>query len=717
MKTKEMRGITLISLVVMIIVLLILSGITITMLSSENGILKSASKSKEENEYAGIYEAISMELQNYKINKTLEDVETCKDYFSQALNLETTGNNNDFYCIYKNYLVRIDGEEQKILSIDKLDINTYATYSSIYEMKKDVSLKENLYVRTLGYYSEDIGGSAYYKIINNSGINLDEKKYIALDNGLCAMLYPINNKIDLKQVGAYGNGVNDETEILNYAFSNFDNIYIPKGKYIVNNKVKVTKKIYVTGSDNTEFIADFDDSFIEFEKNVKDISFESIIFDGINNRENREFLKLYGNNINIKNCTFNNSSMCIYLNGVNNYNLVDNKFYNSIFGIRSEYNSENGKITSNEIYNNVRTGIDLISNVNNVEISKNNIYDNGGTGIECNGGVFTNFSVKENYIANNGYGENSNDLREGINFHGAKNTIITKNKICGNASNGIDIDGTNSNSSDYRSENVTVSENYIEGNSKKLGNGGIIIWSSKNINIEKNTLLNNYNTNITIGSEKNLNLISQDISIDSNQMKGILGNNMCHFIYLQNAAENIKFNDNQLDAVNTGVDRRIIMANGENNKFKNLIIGKNSYSNFFKDNVMYLQNCKNEINPINITNYESKEYKDYNINDINAITLNSDRNMACWLKSAKIVCMEDCAFDENSSVKIYKNGQIYVNENVIGAMKKGEEKTLEIQQNGSISVKINELDVKSTGLADGKFKIVFEICYDIPMYY
>lgn len=531
------------------------------------------------------------------------------------------------------------------------------------------------------------------------------------------MLYPINNKIDLKQVGAYGNGVNDETEILNYAFSNFDNIYIPKGKYIVNNKVKVTKKIYVTGSDNTEFIADFDDSFIEFEKNVKDISFESIIFDGINNRENREFLKLYGNNINIKNCTFNNASMCIYLNGVNNYNLVDNKFYNSIFGIRSEYNSENGKITSNEIYNNVRTGIDLISNVNNVEISKNSIYDNGGTGIECNGGVFTNFSVKENYIANNGYGENSNDLREGINFHGAKNTIITKNKICGNASNGIDIDGTNSNSNDYRSENVIVSENYIEGNSKKLGNGGIIIWSSKNINIEKNTFLNNYNTNITIGSEKNLNLISQDISIDSNQMKGILGNNMCHFIYLQNAAESIKFNENQLDAINTGLDRRIIMANGENDKFKNIIIGKNSYSNFFKDNVMYLQGCKNEINPVNITNYESKEYNDYNINDINAITLNSDRNMACWLKSAKIVCIEDCTFDENSSVKIYKNGQIYVNENVVGAMKKEEEKTLEIQQNGSISVKINGLDIKSTGLADGKFKIVFEICYDIPMYY
>ena len=717
MKTKEMRGITLISLVTTIIILLILAGITITMLSGENGILKNAGKSKEETEYAGIYEAISIELQNYKINKTLEDIETCKDYFSQTLKLETIGSNNDFYCIYKNYLVRIDGEETKILSIDKLDINTYATYPSVSDMKKDVNLKENLYVKTLGYYSEDIGGSAYYKIIKNNSIDLDEKRYIALDNGLCAMLYPINNKIDLKQVGAYGNGVNDETEILNYAFSNFDNIYIPKGKYIVNNKVKVIKKVNVTGSGNTEIIADFDDSFIEFEKNIKDISFESIIFDGINNRENREFLKLYGNNINIKNCTFNNASMCIYLNGVNNYNLVDNKFYNSIFGIRSEYNSENGKITGNEIYNNVRTGIDLISNINNVEISKNNIYDNGGTGIECNGGVFTNFSVKENYIANNGYGENSNDLREGINFHGAKNTIITKNKICGNASNGIDIDGTNSNSNDYRSENVTVSENYIEENSKKLGNGGIIIWSSKNINIEKNTFSNNYKNNITVGSQKDSELISQGISINSNRMNGVLGDGSCYFIYLENAVENLILSENKMDAISTNVDRRIIETNVKNGNFKNIIIGKNDYSNFFKDNVMYLHNYKSEINPVNITNYESKEYKDYNINDINAITLNSDRNMACWLKSAKIVCLEDCTFDENSSVKIYKNGQIYVNENVVGDMKKGEERMLEIQQNGSISVKINGLDMKSTGLADGKFKIVLEICYDIPMYY
>ena len=711
------KGITLIALVVTIIILLILFGITITMLTGENSILKNASKSKEENEYAGINEAINMELQNYKINKVIGDIESCKDYFEKELKLETIGNNNDFYCVYKNYLVRIDGEEQKILSIDKLEINTYATYASIYEMKKDVNLTENLYVKTLGYYSENIGGSAYYKIISSNSINLDEKKYISLDNGLCAMIYPINEKIDLKQIGAYGDGINDETEILNYAFSNLDSIYIPKGKYIAKNKIKINKGINITGSGNAEIIADFTDSFIEFDKNVKDVNIESIIFDGINNREKRKFLNLYGENISVKNCTFNNASMCIYLNGVNNYNLEDNKFYNSLFGISSEYNSENGKITGNEICNNVRTGIDLISNIDNVEISKNNIYDNGGTGIECNGVVFTNFSVKENYIANNGYGDNLNDLREGINFHGAKNTIITKNKICGNASNGIDIDGTNSNSNEYRSENVTISENCIEENSKKLGYGGVIIWSSKNANIEKNIISNNYNKNITIGSEKSLNLISKDIRIISNQMNGILGNGGGYFIYLENAVESLEFNNNQLSAVNTELDRRIITTNVKNDKFKNIIIGQNNYSKFFKDNVMHLQDCNNQINPINITNYESKEYKDYNINDTNAITLNSDRNMACWLKSAKIVCLEDCTFDENSIIKIYKNGLIYVNENFAGNMKKGEEKTLEIQRNGSISTKINELDIKSTGLNAGKFKIIFEICYDVPMYY
>ena len=48
LRKKENEGITLIALVVTIIVLLILAGISIAMLTGENGILKRAREAKEE---------------------------------------------------------------------------------------------------------------------------------------------------------------------------------------------------------------------------------------------------------------------------------------------------------------------------------------------------------------------------------------------------------------------------------------------------------------------------------------------------------------------------------------------------------------------------------------------------------------------------------------------------------------------------------------------
>lgn len=52
MLRKNNRGITLIALVVTIIVLLILAGISISMLTGQNGILNRASEAKEKNERA-----------------------------------------------------------------------------------------------------------------------------------------------------------------------------------------------------------------------------------------------------------------------------------------------------------------------------------------------------------------------------------------------------------------------------------------------------------------------------------------------------------------------------------------------------------------------------------------------------------------------------------------------------------------------------------------
>lgn len=61
---KNQKGITLIALVITIIVLLILAGVTIAMLTGENGILNKATGAVSDTEKATAEEAIKMEVYN-----------------------------------------------------------------------------------------------------------------------------------------------------------------------------------------------------------------------------------------------------------------------------------------------------------------------------------------------------------------------------------------------------------------------------------------------------------------------------------------------------------------------------------------------------------------------------------------------------------------------------------------------------------------------------
>ena len=63
---KNQKGITLIALVITIIVLLILAGVSIAMLTGENGILTQASDAKTQTTKAEVAERINMELNAMK---------------------------------------------------------------------------------------------------------------------------------------------------------------------------------------------------------------------------------------------------------------------------------------------------------------------------------------------------------------------------------------------------------------------------------------------------------------------------------------------------------------------------------------------------------------------------------------------------------------------------------------------------------------------------
>ena len=62
MKNRKNRGITLIALVVTIIVLLILAGISITMLTGQNGILNRAEEARERTVMTGKKEEVKMAI-------------------------------------------------------------------------------------------------------------------------------------------------------------------------------------------------------------------------------------------------------------------------------------------------------------------------------------------------------------------------------------------------------------------------------------------------------------------------------------------------------------------------------------------------------------------------------------------------------------------------------------------------------------------------------
>ena len=79
---KKDKGITLIALVVSIIILIILAGVSISMLTGENGIIGKVSLAKTSTEFSNYKE----ELEQWKMSKTIEDVSFSDDTLSAGKN-------------------------------------------------------------------------------------------------------------------------------------------------------------------------------------------------------------------------------------------------------------------------------------------------------------------------------------------------------------------------------------------------------------------------------------------------------------------------------------------------------------------------------------------------------------------------------------------------------------------------------------------------------
>ena len=175
---------------------------------------------------------------------------------------QLTNSFNILYNYVHDYFDNLDVQEEINNKLNEMVedgtlaniLNNYTNVQKIYNTLQDLKLDENIVnnqkVKTLGYYNINDGGGAEYYITNISNNNVIQEN---LSNNLYANLI-IKENINVKQLGAYGNGINDDTlaiekafnyqKILNLNYSEYIgsweshlfpkiyNVYFPRGQYI-----------------------------------------------------------------------------------------------------------------------------------------------------------------------------------------------------------------------------------------------------------------------------------------------------------------------------------------------------------------------------------------------------------------------------------------------------------------------------------------------------
>ena len=171
---KRDKGITLIALVVTIIVLLILAGISISMLTGQNGILKRASEAKIKTEISGIEEKLNIkEMTEDKI--IFGKIDDC---------LELNSTYNDKLYIENGKIVydvnKVSSEEENILQ--QMNFNQKTNHYIIVSNNKKADYEGNENVGTITDFSKKVneGTFNYEKVYLTEDVSIESDDWIAI---------------------------------------------------------------------------------------------------------------------------------------------------------------------------------------------------------------------------------------------------------------------------------------------------------------------------------------------------------------------------------------------------------------------------------------------------------------------------------------------------------------------------------------------------------
>ena len=174
---------------------------------------------------------------------------------------------NNLQNYIDNYFENLDVQEEINNKLDEMaengtleeiitsyiQLKSILAFDDVADMKNATNLVDGSYAKTLGYHELNDGGEALYKIREITNLDVvDEMFIISLsDNTLIAEL--IYNDINVKQLGAKGDNVNDESTIIQNAINKSKNkgkVIIPDGQYMINTTLKTYENTFIEISDN-----------------------------------------------------------------------------------------------------------------------------------------------------------------------------------------------------------------------------------------------------------------------------------------------------------------------------------------------------------------------------------------------------------------------------------------------------------------------------------
>lgn len=212
-KTRKMKGITLVALVVTVVVLLILAGVSLNLVLGENGIIKKAQEAAAQTDESSATESMSMYLTGLRLANVDGENFRLADYLSSNVGndgIEDFLNNGDGYAqvAYKGYKYLVNLEDYTFEYLGKTDGNGVNRHIK----------------QVLDNNNEDVPGIA---MVEAGELETEDLgwKVLSVNNDGSVNLIANNNtgfEVSLSGINGYTNGAKTLNEICSKLYGNLE---------------------------------------------------------------------------------------------------------------------------------------------------------------------------------------------------------------------------------------------------------------------------------------------------------------------------------------------------------------------------------------------------------------------------------------------------------------------------------------------------------------